>query len=65
MQTLSRFGALMFTVKFSHILTISALLFLFVFKASAQQSTEIPRISGEITIDAKLDEEQWRHAKKY
>ncbi len=64
MLTPSRFGATMFTVKYSHILTISALLFLFAFKATAQQSTEIPRISGKITIDAKLDEEQWRHAKK-
>jgi len=25
---------------------------------------DIPRISGEITIDAKLDEKQWRNAKK-
>jgi len=64
MLTPSRSGATMFTVKYSHILTISALLFLFAFKATAQQSTEIPRISGKITIDAKLDEEQWRHAKK-
>ena len=55
MLTPSRFGATMFTVKYSHILTISALLFLFAFKATAQQSTEIPRISGKITIDAKLD----------
>jgi hypothetical protein len=64
MQTLSRFGAPMFTVKFKYILTISTLLFSFVLKATAQESTEIPRISGKITIDAKLDEEQWRHAKK-
>jgi len=56
----------MFTVKLNHVLTISALLlsFSFSFKASAQQVTEIPRISGKITIDAKLDEKQWRQAKK-
>jgi len=54
----------MFTVKLNHVLTISALLLSFSFKASAQQVTEIPRISGKITIDAKLDEKQWSQAKK-
>jgi hypothetical protein len=60
---LSLFGASMFTVKFKHALTITMFIFL-AFKASAQTASEIPRISGKITIDAKLDEEQWRHAKK-
>jgi len=54
----------MFTVKLNHVLTILVLLFFSTFKAEAQQPTEIPRISGKITIDAKLDEKQWRHAKK-
>jgi hypothetical protein len=45
-------------------LTISVLLFSFSYKALAQQVTEIPRISGKITIDAKLDEKQWRTAKR-
>lgn len=54
----------MFTVKLNHVLTISALLLSFSFNNVAQAATEIPRISGDITIDAKLDEPQWRHAKK-
>ena len=62
-STLSPFGALMFTGKFKYALTISMFMFL-TFKASSQEVAEIPRISGKIIIDAKLDEEQWRHAKK-
>ncbi|NQZ24562.1 MAG: carbohydrate binding family 9 domain-containing protein [Colwellia sp.] len=53
----------MFTVKFKHFLTISMFIFL-TFEVSSEEVSQIPRISGKITIDAKLDEKQWRHAKR-
>jgi len=61
--TLSLYKALKFIANFKLALTILIFIF-FTFKASSEEVSKIPRISGEIIIDAKLDEEQWRHAKR-
>ena len=43
---------------------LSALFFIIFLFSLTVQAIEIPRVTGEITIDAKLDEPQWQHAVK-
>jgi hypothetical protein len=47
----------------SRYLTIILAIF-FTLSSAAKESYDIPKISGKITIDAKLDEPQWQRAKR-